>query len=351
MSAVGKIPSLNGIRALSVLVVVVSHCGFGHIVPGGFGVTVFFLLSGYLITTLFVEEYKTTSTVKIPHFYARRAIRLYPAMLITIMAAYLLSYFEAIGGKATVIGALAQLFYFANYFNIFFDGFSRIPAGTSILWSLSVEEHFYFLYPLIFSVFIFKFDKTRLVYFLLFLMVVILVWRFFLFAIQNVPESRIIFASDTRIDSIIVGCILALCKNPIKQMNIRSLSITDYILILIAITCLLFTFLYRDENFRAIFRFTLQGGALCVLFYYAIAFSKHPIFAILNTHVMDRVGVYSYTIYLVHFILIELVSSNFPEVNNNFVLLFIVLGLSILIGYLMYTYIEKPLQIYRKKCR
>ena len=120
MSAVGKIPSLNGIRALSVLVVVVSHCGFGHIVPGGFGVTVFFLLSGYLITTLFVEEYKTTSTVKIPHFYARRAIRLYPAMLITIMAAYLLSYFEVIGGKATVIGAVAQLFYFANYFNIFF---------------------------------------------------------------------------------------------------------------------------------------------------------------------------------------------------------------------------------------
>ncbi len=351
MASVGKIPSLNGIRALSVMLVVVSHCGFGHIVPGGFGVTVFFLLSGYLITTLFIEEYKNTNNVKIPHFYARRAIRLYPAMLITIIVAYTLSYLEIIGGKSTIVGALAQLFYFANYFNLFFDGYSRIPAGTSILWSLSVEEHFYFLYPLIFSVFMINLNKQRLVYFLLFLMILFLGWRFYLFEIQNVFEGRIIFASDTRMDSIIVGCILALGKNPIKDINKRNLSSLDMLLILLAVICILFTFLFRDETFRAVYRFTLQGASLCVLFYYSIAFFNHPLFSILNTRIMERIGIYSYTIYLVHFILIEIAVTNFPQINNNFVLVFIVATLSIFIGFLMYVCVEKPLQIYRKKCR
>lgn len=351
MSYIGKIPSLNGIRALSVLLVVVSHCGFGHIVPGGFGVTVFFLLSGYLITTLFINEYENTQKIKIPHFYARRVIRLYPAMLITIAVAYTLSYFEILGGKATITGAVAQIFYFANYFNIFFDGFNKVPAGTSILWSLSVEEHFYFLYPLIFSVFIFNIGKLRLAYFLIGIMIVMLCWRYYLFDVQKVFEGRILFASDTRIDSIIVGCILALLKNPVKDINTRHLSKIDFLLIMLSVLCLLLTFLYRDESFRAIYRFTVQGIALCVLFYYAIAFSKHPLFSFLNIRIMDRIGVYSYTIYLVHFIIIELIMANIPGINNNYVLLLIVLGMSVFIGFLMYNFVEKPLQIYRKKCR
>lgn len=351
MSTVGKIPSLNGIRALSVLLVVISHCGFGHIIPGGFGVTVFFLLSGYLITTLFIDEYKTTNKVKIPQFYARRAIRLYPAMIITIIAAYSLSYFGFIGGKATIMGALAQLFYFANYFNIFFDGYGRIPAGTSILWSLSVEEHFYFVYPLLFSAFIFSIGKTRLLYFLLFLMVLILAWRFYLVEVQNVFEARILFASDTRFDSIIAGCILALWKNPLQDMDKRCLSKSDILIIIASIICIFFTFLYRDDAFRSIYRFSIQGIALCFLFYYSIAFAKHPMFSILNTRVMDRIGVYSYTIYLVHFIVIEFILTNVPQINNNFVLMFIVLGISVFIGFLMYNCVERPLQIYRKRCR
>jgi len=190
-----------------------------------------------------------------------------------------------------------------------------------------------------------------LAYFLLGIMVLILFWRYYLFEVQNVFEGRIIFASDTRIDSIIVGCILALLKNPVKDMDKRHLFKKDILLILLSLGCLLFTFLYRDESFRAIYRFTVQGAALCVLFYYSIAFSKHSLFSFLNIRIMDRIGVYSYTIYLAHFILIELIAANIPQINNNFILLFIVLGMSVFIGYLMYNFVEKPLQVYRKKCR
>jgi len=351
MSVVGKIPSLNGIRALSVLLVVVSHCGFGHVVPGGFGVTVFFMLSGYLITTLFIDELDNSNKIKIPHFYARRAIRLYPAMVITIIVAYFLAYFEFIGGKATIEGAIAQLFYFANYFQLFFDGNTKTPAGTGIFWSLAVEEHFYFLYPLIFSAFLCNLDKKRLVIFLSVLMVIMLAWRIYLVEFINVSEGRIIYASDTRIDSIIIGCILALTKNPMNSLSERKLNPSDILIIISAVACILFTFLYRDETFRLTLRFTLQGGALFILFYYSIAFSQHPIFSFLNTRIMDRIGTYSYTIYLVHYILIEVLKTNFPLINNDLGTLFIVLVVSVLIGYLMYNYVEKPLQIYRKRCR
>src|SRR5664279_4567684 len=73
-----NIPSLNGIRAGSVLIVVLSHSEFGTIVPGGLGVTIFFFLSGYLITTLMFTEWERSGDIDILSFYARRIFRLIP---------------------------------------------------------------------------------------------------------------------------------------------------------------------------------------------------------------------------------------------------------------------------------
>src|SRR5262245_8347810 len=85
---IGVIPSLDGIRALSVIIVMLSHVGYGDIVPGGLGVTVFFFLSGYLITTLMLSEYRRTGAISIANFYLRRAFRLLPPLLVTLLIAY-----------------------------------------------------------------------------------------------------------------------------------------------------------------------------------------------------------------------------------------------------------------------
>jgi peptidoglycan/LPS O-acetylase OafA/YrhL len=113
------IPSLNGLRAISVLLVVLSHSGFGTIVPGGLGVTIFFFLSGYLITALMLTESERLGNIAILSFYARRIFRLAPALLITLIIAYSLTYFGLLPGQITLEGLTAQLLYFANYFTIF----------------------------------------------------------------------------------------------------------------------------------------------------------------------------------------------------------------------------------------
>ena len=82
------IPSLDGIRAISVLIVVLGHSGLEDVVPGGLGVTIFFFLSGYLITTLMLTEYERTGGINILNFYTRRAFRLMPPLLVTLAIAY-----------------------------------------------------------------------------------------------------------------------------------------------------------------------------------------------------------------------------------------------------------------------
>ena len=351
MANIKKIPALNGIRAFSVILVVAAHCGFGNIIPGGFGVTVFFFLSGFLITTLLTLEAKNTNSINIPHFYIRRCIRLYPAFIIIISIAYLLAYFNIIGGKATVIGAVAQVFYFANYYNIFFEGVKSTPAGTGILWSLSVEEHFYFVYPILFALFVLKINRKSLLILLIFLITFILLWRLYLVNYSDILQNRIFYASDTRVDSIIFGCILALTKNPVDSIGKRKLLKRDMFLIFVSISVIIFTFIYRDETFRLTLRYTLQGLALIPLFYYSIAFSEHILFSFLNYQVLDRIGVYSYTIYLIHYILIEIIEKNLPQISQKYVMLPIVLIASTFISYLIFNIVEKPLNKYRIKYR
>src|SRR5579862_2046258 len=87
------IPSLDGIRAISVLIVVLSHSELGTLIPGGLGVTIFFFLSGYLITTLLLAENARTGKINIPRFYARRMFRLMPPLFISLAIAYGLTYF------------------------------------------------------------------------------------------------------------------------------------------------------------------------------------------------------------------------------------------------------------------
>src|ERR1700760_1167480 len=87
------IPSLDGLRAVSISIVLVSHAGYGDVVPGGLGVTIFFFLSGYLITTLLMDEREGSGRIYIGKFYLRRVFRLFPPLLLTLIIAYSLLIF------------------------------------------------------------------------------------------------------------------------------------------------------------------------------------------------------------------------------------------------------------------
>jgi peptidoglycan/LPS O-acetylase OafA/YrhL len=218
------IPSLNGIRAISVLLVVLAHSGFGTIVPGGLGVTIFFFLSGYLITTLMITESQRVGNIAILSFYARRIFRLAPALLITLTIAYGLTYFGLLPGRITLEGLTAQLLYFANYYTVFLDpSNSNLPAGTGPLWSLAVEEHFYIVFPLLMTSFMSNAWRPRTIAMVFFIScLVILAWRIHLVHSPEYFTDRTYLASDTRIDSIIYGCQSAAGSTSVRKLVFTS---------------------------------------------------------------------------------------------------------------------------------
>jgi peptidoglycan/LPS O-acetylase OafA/YrhL len=318
MSAISQtIPSLNGIRAISVLIVVLSHTGLGTIVPGGLGVTIFFFLSGYLITTLMLAEQEQTGSLDIFGFYARRVCRLMPPLLITLSIAYGLVASGILPGAITLKGLAAQLLYFANYYSLFFDpGNATIPAGTGILWSLAVEEHYYVFYPLVMTA-VFKagLNPKRIGIILAIACVTTLIWRIELVQ-HGFSEPRTYYASDTRIDSIIYGALLALWVNPVSQPR-RPMLPREWAAFVMGLGFLLISLVYRGAAFRETFRYSLQGFALLPIFYFSIRFHDNFLFRHLNSNLMTKIGIWSYSIYLIHFVLINAVIANAPDFSDR----------------------------------
>jgi peptidoglycan/LPS O-acetylase OafA/YrhL len=314
----GPIPSLDGLRALAVLIVVVSHSGYGETIPGGLGVTVFFFLSGYLITTLILDEQDSTSSVNIKHFYLRRAFRLLPPLVITLLVAYSLVAAGLLDGGISVQGVMSQLFYFANYFTIFFADESSQPAGTGILWSLAVEEHFYILFPLlIYVAFRFRNARQLLIRLFIVLCVAALAWRLWVISRPGFEEIRTYYATDTRFDSILFGCLLALWRNPARTPVDPRRSVMrggDLLLCGMAVALLLSTIVYRNPDFRESLRYSLQGLALMPIFYYAVRYPTTGPFRLLNTRLLARIGVLSYGIYLIHDVVLHTLPSS-TELN------------------------------------
>tara|TARA_B110000503_G_scaffold35090_1_gene57415 strand:+ start:424 stop:1512 length:1089 start_codon:yes stop_codon:yes gene_type:complete len=350
INIVGDIPSLNGIRALAVILVLISHSGFGYIVPGGFGVTVFFFLSGYLITTLLLKEFSNKNDIDIKKFYFRRVLRLTPPLLITLMVTYLAVLADLSDGGSTLYGLMAQLFYFANYYGIYFEQANTIPSGTGVLWSLAVEEHFYLVYPLVLSLLLRLKTQLGLVLSLLSICFIILAWRLNLVLDPAFFEERIYYATDTRIDSILFGCVLAVGFNPIRfSGNSDDLMFRHWLVILLAASVLIFTFIYRDIMFRQTLRYTLQGLALMPLFYLAISRYKHWLFSFLSTSLVQKIGIYSYSIYLIHLFVINLLLKATNQDIMPFYLLVSSMSISTFYAFLVHRYIERQFYTIRKQ--
>ena len=350
MANIKYIPGLDGLRAISVCLVMVSHAGFGHLVPGGLGVTIFFFLSGYLITTLLVDEFERNQSIHIPHFYGRRFLRLFPPLGISLSIAYSLFLFGIIAGGASLWGFLAQVLYCANYYVIFGPG--NVPAGTGILWSLAVEEHFYLLYPVCFLLMSRYFTKRKTIAVLALACVLVLSWRMVLVYRYGVSEFRTYYATDTRIDSIIFGCILAIAKNPVNfSGNSERLRVRDYLICGLGLGALLFTLLYRDPRFRESIRYSIQGAALLPMFYYTVSRSRHPLFRWLNLAPLRKLGVYSYSIYLIHYVFLNALSRAGLDLGNNYLTVVEVAAVSIAYAALLNRYIDRPCARLRHKLR
>lgn len=333
------LPSLDGIRAASIAIVFVAHAGWGDKVPGGLGVTIFFFLSGFLITSLLRREFARSGTINIPHFYIRRAFRILPPFYLALGLAGALAVFGLLPGSVSAEGMALLALHIGNYAQIFWPEFA-IPQGAGVFWSLAVEEHYYLTFPFLALSLLKK--SRRTVFFVLGTVALLtLAWRVVLVS-GGAPSIRTNYGSDTRVDSILWGAILAFCMNPRLDPVPPVLARARGLLVSLGGALLLFSLFYRDEAFRETYRYTLQGIALLPLFYFAVKDPEFWPFAWLNNKAMRYVGALSYTLYLVHHVAIYAVHHALPGVHLMGQAA-LSLAISFALAALSYQYLEKPL--------
>ena len=306
------IKSLDGIRGLSALLVFLGHAGLGRVIPGGFGVTVFFVLSGFLITTLLRAEYATTGRIDLRAFYLRRIYRIFPPLYMTLLIAAVLPLPHATS-TPTAGGIAAQMLQLTNYYSIFF-GESHLLPYTGTMWSLAIEEHFYVLYPITLLALFKRFDLARTSRILLVACGGVLAWRCWLVLGWHVGADYTYFATDTRLDSLLFGCVLGLGANPCLDTDRWNFGARNWAVILgAALLVLIATFVIRNNDFRETLRYTLQSAALLPVFYTSIRYSHWPVFRWLELRPVRALGLISYTFYLLHMLALALALEWFPD--------------------------------------
>jgi peptidoglycan/LPS O-acetylase OafA/YrhL len=344
-SAKFYIPSLDGIRAIAFLIVFISHAGLGKIIPGGFGVTIFFFLSGYLITTQLRREHDRSDRIDFKNFYMRRVLRIWPpfylVLFLAIGVSYLVGHYTGFNFQQ-LQAFLTQFCHLSNYYNVEF-GNQGMALGTEVYWSLAVEEHFYLLFPLLYVLLLrlgIRSKQQALIFWGICLLV--LLWRCLLVFGMGAGYDRIFYASDTRVDSILFGCALAVAGNPAieqdRQISERNLK---YFLLPLGCTLLLCSLLYRSDAFRDTLRYSVQGIALYPIFIAAIRFPDWGVFKALNWGWVKFMGLLSYSLYLVHYMVIKALAVAIPGLGllGSGILSLLI---SVALAYAIYRLVEIP---------
>ena len=205
VARLGYRPALDGLRGAAVLLVLLRHLGSIDIVgAGAVGVGAFFTLSGFLITTLMLEEWADTGTVSLRAFFRRRFLRLLPALAAVLLV--VVAYALATGRMAELIGPVAAAgAYVMNYARI--AGLDH--SFLAHTWTLALEEHFYLLWPVTLLLLGRHLQRRTVAITTIGLAAASALWRMLLW-LQGAEALRLQYATDTRLDSMLIGCAAAL---------------------------------------------------------------------------------------------------------------------------------------------
>ena len=352
------LPSIDSLRAIAVIAVIIYHIDANYL-PGGFlGVDLFFVLSGYLISSLIIKEYKSTGTVNLYNFYVRRARRLLPAVyfMITVVL-IIITLFNGVLLKKSYLDALFGYIYSSKWWYIFhkldyFDSFGS-QSPFKHLWSLAIEEQFYMFFPLIFLIFNRKSKSNNgnsklnknFIYVVLSLILVSLIAHILLFDINNI--NRIYFGTDTRAFSLLVGVVGAILY-PMDRLSERTTkkdnmiySIVSLVSILVLIGIMINTSEYNTWLYRGGFLLVAIIGLIII-----ISSGRQYTFMskILSFKPFVFIGKISYSLYLWHFPIL-VVTTPVSEIGNPnlfYVTLRIVLIFLVATG--SYMFVETPIR-------
>jgi peptidoglycan/LPS O-acetylase OafA/YrhL len=285
-------PSLDGFRGLSIIFVIVFHINKGKnflIFNGGLGVAIFFVISGFLITTLLIKEKTKTKNISLKRFYIRRFLRIFPVAYLYILVIIILNFvFHLHIGYVTFFVAglyIMNFSYFLAHYN---------SLLTQHFWSLSVEEQFYLFFPYLLKK-NFKIYLT-LILFIVFVLPVILLLGEFVHGLNHGP----IYAAThylIKFQSISVGCLCAVMtfKNFFNFKSILKYKLYTNMVIIASLF-----FLQYDQNYsvKIVFVNLLISFLVAYLIISNIISSNDYIFKFLNSKIMGFIGVLSYSLYI-----------------------------------------------------
>ena len=316
------LPGLDGLRALAVIAVLAYHAEVSWL-PGGFlGVELFFVISGYIITAILLNERRRRGSISLRRFYLRRARRLLPALVacvvVTLFVAFLLVPDEVRSLRDDV---LASLGYVSNWNLVFsdvpyFETFGR-PSLFLHIWSLGVEEQFYLLWPLLLIAALALGGRRAAGVVAVVGIVASAVWMAVL--VDPRDPSRVYYGTDTRAAGFLLGAALAMCWAPgrLQPWLVRSSRRLLNMIGTVAIVAVGAAMVLISEFDVGLY----QGGFLVVslLSVVAIAVAVHPgthVSRVLGIAPLVWIGLRSYGIYLWHFPIFMLTRPGFDVVDQ-----------------------------------
>jgi len=334
-----KLPSLNGLRAISIILVIFHHIQIQYavfdmpfnplvrlLVDGQFGVNVFFVISGFLITALLLKEEYKFGRIALKQFFIRRMLRIFPAYYFLLLVYFCISHFSYISISTT---SWLSAITFTKYFTKMEDWY------TYHTWSLSVEEHFYLIWPF---VFILGLKVRKIFAFITLCIPIILRILVYNYPISWLNELTIFI----RIDAISIGCLVALYQQEI----IESVKYHWNILLWGSISIILLVpyanGLAKRMDIGSIFvPFGISNGlfanvCIAVIMVCSVFGPKQTMwFRFLNSTVMNSIGILSYSLYLWQQFFIVKTSYWINQFPQN-------IGLTIFAACFSYFIVEKP---------
>jgi peptidoglycan/LPS O-acetylase OafA/YrhL len=340
----GRWPALDGVRGLAILLVMVEHTHLAPFHGGGYGVDVFFVLSGFLISGLLLAEFQRSGTLDIRRFYYRRALRLLPALVVLVAAtaALALAFHQSQIGKATLAMAPKTLFYVANI--------GRTDVGNPSLlahtWSLSIEEQFYLVWPLALLLLLrTRLSRTALVYVAVALVTLAATIRTATYLVG--PDSathfgRWTFRTDTKLDALLLGCTIALLltseltgSRRLARLPVGAVALVSFLALLAMVPLVNPT---RLEYMAELSVVRLASAGLILAF---VLERRSP--SLLERAFSMRwlrfIGVLSYSLYLWHFPVFALAQH---ELGRSLKSLLVELPVTLLLAYGSYRLVERP---------
>ena len=348
------ITGLDGIRAIAVIMVLAYHLKLALFKSGFLGVTVFFVLSGYLITGILISEVEEEGTIDLKNFWLRRIRRLVPAVMsMAVVIIFVSAVVNRIIFTKGCKDFLASVLGFNNWWQIFnkvsyFEA-AGVPSPFTHCWSLAIETQFYLIYPLI-LLGIYKLVKSReegrakrgLLFagVTLMLALISVILMIVLFDPQQ-DASRVYYGTDARAFSLLFGALLAILweyrmvprrLSASVNMVLGSVSFAVLLVMTIAINASS-NFWYRGGQFF--------GTILTVLMVYAVSGRKTWLSRFLSNPVLKWIGDRSYSIYLWHYPIILLISKG---IKASWWITLIEIVLSVVLAELSYRFIETPIR-------